>query len=331
MHLLPLGALFTGVPWFAWVIMAVLFFVRLWFVTAGFHRYFSHRSYKMGRVMQFIMALGATTAVQQGPIWWASVHRHHHKYSDQPEDAHSPKKGFFWSHIGWILSTKHDRTMTELVPDLVKYPELRWLDKYFLVPQLGLAVLVFLFGLLVTGGWLPALGVLLIGFFLSTILLSHTCFTINSLSHVFGRRRFATRDTSRNNWFLALLTGGEGWHNNHHHYQSSTRQGFKWWEIDTTYYGLWVLSKLKLVSGLRKPPERVLNSHLLRNGAADIGMFHKHWERAVRVLQSAGTATGELAVEEKKKLEELYAATRAKVEEIAKATATPKAGPQPTA
>jgi hypothetical protein len=154
--------------------------------------------------------------------------------------------------------------------------------------------------------------------------LSHTCFTINSLSHVFGRRRFATRDTSRNNWFLALLTGGEGWHNNHHHYQSSTRQGFKWWEIDTTYYGLWVLSKLKLVSGLRKPPERVLNSHLLRNGAADIGMFHKHWERAVRVLQTASTATGELAVEEKKKLEELYAATKAKVEEIVTAATKPE-------
>jgi stearoyl-CoA desaturase (Delta-9 desaturase) len=155
--------------------------------------------------------------------------------------------------------------------------------------------------------------------------LSHTTFTINSLSHVFGRRRFATRDTSRNNWFLALLTGGEGWHNNHHQYQGSTRQGFKWWEIETTYYGLWVLSKLKLVSGLRKPPARVLNSHLVRNGAADIGMFHKHWERAVRALQSASTATGELAADQMEKLDELYATTKAKAEAIAKAAAAPQA------
>jgi stearoyl-CoA desaturase (delta-9 desaturase) len=318
LHVLPLAAFFTGVPWFAWIIMAVLYFGRMWFVTAGFHRYFAHRSYKMGRVMQFIMALGATTALQQGPLWWAAIHRHHHKHSDQPQDVHSPKNGFYWSHIGWILSSNYNRTMTELVPDLVKYRELRWLDKYYLIPQLGLAAVVFLLGLLVTGAWLPALGVLLVGWLLSTILMSHTTYTINSLSHVFGHRRYATRDTSRNNWLLALITGGEGWHNNHHHYQGSARQGFKWYEIDTTYYVLWVMSKLRLVSGLRKPPQRVLESHLVRNGAADIGMFHKHWDRAVRVLQSAGTATGEMATEQKQKLEELLAATKAKAEEIAR-------------
>jgi stearoyl-CoA desaturase (delta-9 desaturase) len=165
---------------------------------------------------------------------------------------------------------------------------------------------------------------LVVGFFWSTVVLFHCTFFINSLAHVSGSQRYLTGDDSRNNFWLALITLGEGWHNNHHHYQSSTRQGFKWWEIDTTYYGLWVLSKLKLVSGLRKPPERVLNSHLLRNGAADIGMFHKHWERAVRVLQTASTATGELAVEEKKKLEELYAATKAKVEEIVTAATKPE-------
>lgn len=314
MHLLPLGALFTGAPWFAWVIMAVLYFGRMWFVTAGYHRYFAHRSYRMGRVMQFLVALGASTAVQQGPLWWAAVHRHHHKYSDQPQDIHSPRKGFSWSHIGWILSSKYQRTMTELVPDLAKYPELRWLDKYYLVPQLGLAALVFLLGLALTGAWLPALGVMLVGFFLSTVLLSHTTFTINSLSHVIGRRRFATADTSRNNWLLALITGGEGWHNNHHHCQSSARQGFKWYEIDTTYYVLWLLSKLGLVRDLRGPSARALQSRLIRAGAADVGMFHKHWDRAMRALQAGGT----LAADQRRKLNELYTATRAKVEEIAR-------------
>jgi stearoyl-CoA desaturase (Delta-9 desaturase) len=327
MHLLPLGALFTGVPWVAWIIMAVLYFGRMWFVTAGYHRYFAHRTYKMSRVMQFIMALGASTAVQKGPIWWAAHHRHHHKHSDQNEDIHSPKRGFWWSHMGWILCRKYDPTRTELVPDLLKYPELRWLDKYWIIPQVTMIALVFGLGLLLTGGAIvPALGIVFIGFFLSTILLSHTTYTINSLSHVFGHRRYATNDTSRNNWLLALITGGEGWHNNHHHYQGSTRQGFKWWEIDTTYYVLWVMSKLRLVSNLRKPPKRVLTSRLIKQGAPDIGSFDKYWSRAVKAMQHSGQATGEFALEKKQKLEDLYAATREKLLELAASTA-----PEPSA
>jgi stearoyl-CoA desaturase (Delta-9 desaturase) len=313
MHLLPLGALFTGVPWVAWIILAVMYFGRMWFVTAGYHRYFAHRSYKMGRAMQFIMALGASTAVQKGPIWWAAHHRHHHKYSDQDDDIHSPKRGFWWSHMGWILCMKYDPPRTELVPDLMKYPELRWLDKYWIVPQLAAIAAVFGLGLLLTGGIVPALGVTFIGFFLSTIMLSHTTYTINSLSHVFGRRRFATSDTSRNNWLLALITGGEGWHNNHHHYQGSTRQGFKWWEIDTTYYVLWVMSKLRLVSNLRKPPKRVLKARLIKEGAPDIGTFDAYWAKALKAMQQSG----DFAVEQKEKLEELYAATRARLLELA--------------
>lgn len=319
MHLLPLGALFTGVPWVAWIVMAVLYFGRMWFITAGYHRYFAHRSYKMGRVMQFLIALGSSTAVQKGPIWWAAHHRHHHKYSDQENDIHSPKRGFWWSHMGWILCRKYDATRTELVPDLMKYPELRWLNKYWIVPQVALIAAVFGLGLLLTGGAIvPALGILFVGFFLSTILLSHTTYTINSLSHVFGRRRFATSDTSRNNWMLALITGGEGWHNNHHHYQGSTRQGFRWYEIDTTYYVLWVLSKLRLVRDLRTPSERALNSRLIKQGAPDIGTFDKYWARAVKALHH----TSDLAIEKKQQLAELYAATLARLEEIARETPT---------
>ncbi len=318
MHLLPLAALLTGVPWFAWIIMAVLYFGRMWLVTAGFHRYFAHRSYKMGRTMQFLMALGGTTAVQKGPLWWAAHHRHHHKFSDQDQDIHSPKRGFWWSHMGWILCRKYDATRMELVPDLAKFPELRWLNKYWIVPQLALAIAVFGLGFALTGGLLPALGTVLIGFVLSTLLLSHTTYTINSLSHVIGRRRFATSDTSRNNWVLALITGGEGWHNNHHYYQGSARQGFRWWEIDTTYYGLWLLSKLGLVSNLHRPPKRLLEKHLIQKGAPDIGTFDKYLARAVKALH----ATGELAAEQKLALQELYATTKARALELVRVKGT---------
>ncbi|CAG0990262.1 partial stearoyl-CoA desaturase (Delta-9 desaturase), partial [Anaerolineae bacterium] len=190
MHLLPLAALFTGAHWSAWIVMGALFLVRRWFITAGYHRYFAHRSYKMSRAMQFLMALGGTTAVQKGPLWWAAHHRHHHKHSDQPEDIHSPKRGFWWSHMGWVLCTKFDETRTELVPDLAKYPELRWLNRHPFIAPIILATLVFGLGLLITGTFTGGLGMLFIGFFLSTILLSHTTYTINSLSHVFGTRRY---------------------------------------------------------------------------------------------------------------------------------------------
>ncbi|MCC6575643.1 MAG: acyl-CoA desaturase [Planctomycetes bacterium] len=317
-HLVPFFALLTGVHWSAWIVMGGLFYIRRWFISAGFHRYFSHRAYKMNRVMQFLMALGGTTAVQQGPLFWASLHRHHHRYSDQPGDAHSPKDGVFWSHIGWVLSGKHSKTKMELVPDLAKFPELRWLDKYWIVPQVALAALVFGLGLLITHTVVGALGFTFIGFFLSTLLVSHSTFTINSLAHLIGRRRYATTDTSRNSLIVTLLTGGEGWHNNHHHYQSSSVQGFRWYEFDTTYYVLWLMSKLRLVHSLNKPPAHVMHNDLVRAGAADLGMFHKHWDRAVKALHSASEATGEIAAVQKQKLDELVVTIKARVDEIAK-------------
>jgi len=249
-HLACLLVLFTGISWGAVAICLVTFWVRMFGVTAGYHRYFAHRTYKTGRVFQFLLALIGTTAVQKGVLWWAAHHRNHHKYSDQPEDLHSPvQRGFWWAHVGWILSPDYDVTLYTRIPDMAKYPELRWLNEHFLVPPVVLAV-----GLFLGGG----LSWLVWGFFISTVLLWHSTFMINSLAHVYGSRRYQTPDASRNNLWLALLTMGEGWHNNHHHFMNSVRQGFFWWEVDVTYYVLTVLSWIGITWDLAEPPKRVL-------------------------------------------------------------------------
>ena len=251
LHLVPLLAIFTGVTRRDLILCAALYFGRMFFITAGYHRYFAHRSYKLTRVPQFLMALGGTTAAQKGPLWWAGHHRDHHRYADTDRDVHSPLAGFWWSHVGWILSDRYKATNVDGIRDFAKYPELRWLDRHDWVGPWALGVASFLIG-----GWSG----LVVGFFLSTVLLWHGTFIVNSVAHVFGRRRYDTDDTSRNSLLVALVTGGEGWHNNHHHYPASARQGFFWWEIDTTWYGLRVLSWLGIVRGLRTPPERVLNN-----------------------------------------------------------------------
>jgi stearoyl-CoA desaturase (Delta-9 desaturase) len=244
------GAIWVGFSWKLLVLAVVLFYVRMFGVTGGYHRYFSHRTYRTSRVFQFILAFLAQTSAQKGAVWWASHHRLHHKKSDQPGDVHSPVlDGFWWSHIGWIVSKEHEATDLNRVQDLARYPELMWLNKYHLVPPTVLAVAIYLIG------GTPAL---MWGFFVSTVALWHGTFTINSLSHVFGNRRYATTDDSRNNWMLALLTMGEGWHNNHHHYQRSANQGFYWWEIDLTYYILRALARVGLIWDLHTPPARVL-------------------------------------------------------------------------
>ena len=218
---------------FSWNLVALaigLYLVRMFALTGFYHRYFSHRSFKTSRAFQFVMAVWGLTCVQKGPLWWAANHRHHHKHSDQHGDVHSPGlQGFIWAHMGWIMGDDWHDTNLEGVPDLVKYPELRWLDKYHLVPGVAMGVLCYLIG---------GFPVLVWGFIVSTVINWHVTFMINSLTHMFGRRRYPTKDDSRNSFILALLTLGEGWHNNHHYYQASTRQGFFWWEIDITYYGL---------------------------------------------------------------------------------------------
>ena len=282
-HFIPFLAFFTGITWFHVWLCVGLYFGRMFFVTAGYHRYFAHRAYSLNRFWQFVIALGATTSAQKGVVWWAANNRHHHRYSDQPEDIHSPLKGFWWSHVGWILSKKYKETKLDLVKDFAKFPELRWLDRYDLVPAIVLGALVLLL-------WGPA--ALFFSFFLSTIILWHGTFTINSLSHVFGRRVFVTNDSSRNSFLLALVTNGEGWHNNHHHFCSSARQGFHWWQIDVSYYGLRLLDLLGIAKNLKGVPKKIKQIRLVREGYADVGILKTRLEKAARLLVSARKKTG---------------------------------------
>jgi stearoyl-CoA desaturase (delta-9 desaturase) len=251
-HLVTLAAFFTGVSTTALVLCVALYVVRMFGVTAGFHRYFSHRSFKTSRVGQFLLAFLAQSSAQRGVLWWAAKHRHHHRHSDTELDVHSPRhRGFWYAHLGWIFTQEHDETDLEAVPDLTKYPELLWLDKHPYLPATVLAV-----GCFLLAGWSG----LIVGFFWSTVLLYHGTFFINSLAHVHGTQRYVTGDDSRNNWWLAVITLGEGWHNNHHAYQRSTRQGFRWYEVDPTFYILTALSWLRIVWDLGEPPADVVRN-----------------------------------------------------------------------
>jgi len=251
-HLVAIGGvLWVGVSWKALVLCAVMYYVRMFGLAVGYHRYFAHRTFRTSRVGQFLLALLASTAAQKGPLWWAGHHRNHHRHSDTELDVHSPsQRGFWWAHVGWIFCQKYDATDFDVIKDFAKYPELRWLDKFALLPPVVLAV-----GLWLSFSWVG----LFWGFFFSTVVLWHGSFTVNSLMHVWGSRRYLTPDTSRNNWPLVFVTLGENWHNNHHHYQASASQGFFWWEIDFGYYGIKVLSWLGLVWDVRTPPKRVLD------------------------------------------------------------------------
>ena len=251
-HLGCFAAIWTGVTWQALVICVTLYWLRIFVIGAGYHRYFSHRSYTTSRAFQFVLALMCQTTAQKSVIWWASKHRHHHLHSDTEHDVHSPRHhGFIYSHLGWIFARKHTDPDFAKVADLTRYPELMWLHKVEVLPAVVLAGLCYL-----AAGW-PGL---VVGFLWSTVLVYHGTFCINSLAHVSGSKRYVTGDDSRNNFLLAIVTMGEGWHNSHHAYQSSVRQGFKWWEIDPTYYLLCALSWIGLVWDLKTPPEPVLRN-----------------------------------------------------------------------
>jgi len=261
MHLMCAGVIWVGVSSTALLVAAALYALRLVAITGFYHRYFSHKTFRTSRALQFVFAVLGTMAVQRGPLWWAAHHRHHHAHADEENDSHSPAQhGFWWSHVGWFMNRSNFRTRSELIRDLMRYPELRFLDRFDIVPPIALAALLFFGGNALAQAY-PQLDtsgaqLLIWGFFISTVLLHHVTFTVNSLAHRFGRRRYATSDDSRNNWWIALLTFGEGWHNNHHHFPGSVRQGFYWWEIDLTYYLLRAMAACGLIWDLKTVPAR---------------------------------------------------------------------------
>ncbi|RAI34909.1 acyl-CoA desaturase [Rhodoplanes serenus] len=251
-HLACFAAIWTGVTVEAVILGVGLYWLRMFGIGAGYHRYFSHRAFSTSRPVQLGLAVLAQSTAQKSVLWWAAKHRHHHLHSDTEQDVHSPvRSGFLYSHVGWIFARRHDATDLSKIADFARFPELMWLHRFDLVPAVILAVLCFL-----GAGWSG----LVVGFFWSTVAVYHATFCINSLAHVRGKKRFVTGDESRNNWVLAIMTMGEGWHNNHHAYQSSARQGFRWWEIDPTYYILLGLSRLGVVWDLKTPPAQVLRN-----------------------------------------------------------------------
>jgi stearoyl-CoA desaturase (delta-9 desaturase) len=262
LHVACVAVLWVGTSAAAVATAVALYALRMFAVTAFYHRYFSHRAFKTSRAAQLVFALLGASAAQRGPLWWAAHHRHHHAHSDRSGDAHSPHQhGFLWSHMGWFLARTNFPTKIDLVRDLAAYRELALLDRFdAAIPALLAA------GLYVTGAALerfaPSLGtngmqLFVWGFAVSTVAVWHATFAINSLAHTLGSRRFATRDSSRNNWVLALVTFGEGWHNNHHRFPPAARQGFRWWEIDLTYYALRTLALSGLIWDLKPVPDAV--------------------------------------------------------------------------
>lgn len=266
MHVACLLVILTGVSPVAVVACVVLYVVRMFAITAGFHRLLSHRTYRTSRFFQFLIALTGTCSYQKGPLWWSAHHRRHHLVADTEKDFHSPLSRPFWrAHFGWFLSADSQKTDWKLIANLSKYPELRFLDRFYSLPPIMLAAATFGFGTLLQR-YAPSLGtsglqMLVWGFFISTVAHYHGTFTVNSLAHIFGKRRYATDDNSRNNWFVALITLGEGWHNNHHYYAASERQGFYWWEIDVAHYVLRVFSWVGIVWDLNAPPRDLVPRH----------------------------------------------------------------------
>lgn len=242
-HIVAVAAFFT----FSWQNLAAALVV--WWIAGsvgiglGYHRLLTHRGFKAPLWLERVMMICGTLAVQAGPLSWVTTHRMHHAYTDTDKDPHSPKNGFFWSHIGWILkgrSQTHDmKTHARYSPDLVKDPWNVYADKYYWVTSVVVGGILF-----AIGGWTMVVW----GIFLRTVFGWHFTWFVNSVTHVWGSRRFETRDTSTNNALVAAVTFGEGWHNNHHAYPRSAKHGMRWYEIDVNWIQIKALEKLGLIT-----------------------------------------------------------------------------------
>jgi stearoyl-CoA desaturase (Delta-9 desaturase) len=262
LHAAALGVFVVGWSWTSVVAALGFYLVRMFGIAGVYHRYFSHHSYRTSRWGQFALALIGASAAQRGPLWWASIHREHHRMSDTENDPHSPALlGPLHAYLSWFLSSRWYATNYRLVPDLVRFPELVWLNRFDTAVPATLALVTYTIGVALERG-APSLGVTAMQFFLwafvlSTLMVFHATSSVNAFAHLYGSRRYDTRDNSRNNALLAFLVIGEGWHNNHHRYMTSARAGFYWWELDPTYYVLKVLSWLGIIWDLKPVPAAV--------------------------------------------------------------------------
>lgn len=248
LHVLPVAALIMGPAKIDWIVLACIWPLQAIGATIGLHRYFAHKSFRTSRAFQAFLAFCASLSLGD-PIGFTGKHRMHHKYSDQHNDVHSPAQGIWHCWIGSLLDFGHSEEETlRHARDLCEYPELVWLHQHKRLPGLLVVSLLFLVG---------GFTMVAIGFALGVVSIIHLGGATNYFCHCFGQQRFETKDDSRNNWVIALLTMGEGWHNNHHYYQSSARAGFYWWEIDVLYYIICLFEQLGLIWQVRRPPERV--------------------------------------------------------------------------
>lgn len=266
-HFATLGVFF--VPWNGRIVLwaAITYFFRVFAWEAGSHRYFSHRSYKTSRVFQSVLAVLAAASGQRGPIWWAASHRAHHRTSDTPDDPHSPvHRGFWHAHLGWVLDSGNADTNLDHAKDLARFPELVWINKYHYVFPYILLLAIFCVGQYTNafGATGQGLAATFWIFFLSTVLSLHATFAVNTLTHgikpgLINQRRYATDDTTTNNWLLCIPTMGASWHNNHHRYMNAARAGFHWWQLDLAYLVLRVLAALRIVWDLKAVPSHILH------------------------------------------------------------------------
>ncbi|MAS00404.1 MAG: acyl-CoA desaturase [Nitrosomonadales bacterium] len=268
-HLSIISIFFVDFSLTAFWIFIGMYAIRMFAITGFYHRYFSHKTFKTSRLTQFIFAIIGASAVQRGPIWWAAHHREHHMHSDTIHDKHSPKAhSFFWSHTGWFLTKANFITHTRLVKELSRFPELRLIDRFDIIIPILTCLGLFYLGeyLNLSHPDLKTNGLQLLswGFVLSTILLYHSTFLVNSVAHLWGKKRYNTKDSSRNNFIVAILTFGEGWHNNHHHFPGSANQGFYWWEIDITYYLLMLLRTFGIIWDIRTVSEKIRESNKIK-------------------------------------------------------------------
>ncbi len=256
-HLSVVLVFVTGFSQTALVCFLLLFTIRMFAISAGYHRYFSHRSFETSRIFQFVLAFIATTAGQKGPLSWATSHINHHRYSDREGDPHSPVLGgWFHAHVGWLLGKGALPTDKTLVKSFMQYPEIVFLNRHHYIGTLSLVIGLALLGEFLSAHYphleTSALQLVSWGFILSTLLVLHGTFLVNSVTHMYGNRRFDTHDNSRNVWWLLPLMLGENWHHNHHHKPGLATFSTVWWEIDFVYLGIRLLEKLGLVWGVRR-------------------------------------------------------------------------------